>query len=210
MHKDKSVTISAISGASAGGIGWAMSVAFPDSIPPIFGYVGFGVFTLGALLYPVYRLGAKYPGVRRRLPRFLQAELPVERDVWMIEAMVRVCTGAWPPTIEGIVYPKDNSSGRSFSEVATTLIPQAARDGKLPVWGVIKIGATHERVPDDFWRTGKVAYQVLLNSSGGTGETDDPTDPRFCQTTEVPTASPKAWKELMTSRAAVDELWPSK
>jgi len=208
VRKDKSVIISAISGGSVGGFGWAMSVAF-TSIPPLVGYVGLVIFFLGATLYPAYLCGAKYPSVRRRLPRLLQAELPVERDVWVLDAIQRICVGRWDAPRTRNIMDVNPETGLVFARVAQEDFPQAARDGSLVVWGKEGGRMTWGEINREFWAVGRIDVVGILRANIPAGDLNGPNNPENCRTNRLESTN-EQFIQLMTSRAQVDALWPPK
>lgn len=123
------------------------------------------------------------------------------RNVPLLDAIWRIHLGRWGDRAD---YGNDLSARFSF-EKTTSNIRQAARDGKLPVWGIRQRGNTFDPIPLDFSSTHDIEAGYVINPQ--VKDTwvyvKEPTEigqVRYSRTQD--------WSNFMTSREVVEELWP--
>jgi hypothetical protein len=132
---------------------------------------------------------------------------PAKRDTALSDAMWRVFEGVWdkrtPPDDkpgEGVSSPE----ALRFHDV-TSEIRQKAFDGALPVWARRRLHSSlYETVPKEFWSNHDISSSYSMRG---------PEDVFVYVTKplvigEVINARTLIWSDFMTSREAVERLWP--
>lgn len=122
----------------------------------------------------------------------------VERDVWLADAIWRVFLGTWDLPSHKERAPEGESENQRFYDLATKEFRQTAFDGRLPTWAKRSNSDLWELVPKEFWKDHRISYLNVIR--------EDPT--KLSVEKEGSLRSSNEWREFMTSRTAVDALWP--
>jgi hypothetical protein len=132
-------------------------------------------------------------------PKAKSIGLRVERDVWLADAIWRAYLGKWERPDRDLSGPGVGATvAQALHDLAVHEIRQLAFEEKLPVWGKRRGSTLWEPVPPGFWQENRVNYLTILR--------DEPSAilieriPRHERNDE--------WQELMTSKRAVESLWP--
>jgi hypothetical protein len=162
--------------------------AFPD-LPHLLGLVMFWVGIAGVALWGLLRFGV-FDDIDF-LQRWAGSVTP-KRDVGVAAAIAYICYRNWDQD----VFTAAGSSGMDAAR-ALKDFQQAAADGDVPVWG-IRDREIYEPIPAEFWRRHQVEWFDLLKGK-------PTTEPMISASDRG-----ERFKDLMTSRARVEELWPKK
>jgi hypothetical protein len=123
------------------------------------------------------------------------------RDVSLLEALWRAFSGKW----SGQRRVTESHEILRF-EIAADDIRQHAFEGQLPVWARRPHSDLYEPLPRDFWRNHAIETGYSLNAT----ERDV-----WVYVTQAislgdfPNARTTAWEGFMTSREAIEKLWPA-
>ena len=123
------------------------------------------------------------------------------RDVWLKVAITKIVIDDWnDEKINGWGQNLDEDQTEKIGELLTSEIRQAAFDGNLPIWGKRGFQDFWEPLPSKYWQHYNLDYFSFFK--------DDPAELR---TEQVVRGQPKdrVWTALKTSKAVVDDLWPS-
>ncbi|MBR0779142.1 hypothetical protein JQ625_30340 [Bradyrhizobium diazoefficiens] len=177
-----------------------------------FGDVGFSVIAAIAVVWFLYWY------IKRALEAELKSEAaePIQapanlifdsslvKDATLLEAIWRVTLGKWGERRE--YAEKDLEAMKPFWN-ATIEIRQRAFEGKLPIWAKRRgrpNSTLFEIVPPQFWLNHEINEAYCRKSP------DDVwvhvTHPLVVG--EVPHARTNVWTDFVTSRAAIEKLWP--
>ena len=186
--------------------GWASKFNLPDPVW-LQSHTADSVIFWGALTGVFLMLFA--PKVWRKFKRKLVTRVTdcERRDVTLSDALWRAFEGTWDKRIKFDYVSKEKGSklrSRKFYSTATE-IRQKAFDGILPIWAKRPRSNLYEPVPKDFWTNHDIQAGYSLNPDCKdifvyvaypliVGET------RYARTI--------AWEDFMTSREAVERLWP--
>ena len=126
-------------------------------------------------------------------------------DVTLLEAIWRVTLGKWDVRLE---YADNDWEAMKPFWNAVIEIRQRAFEGKLPIWAKRKRppSTLFELVPPQFWINHEINESYCQKSP----------DDVWVQVThplvvgEVPRARTNLWTDFMTSKAAIEKLWPRK
>jgi hypothetical protein len=94
--------------------------------------------------------------------------------------------------------PEGKSENQRFYDLVTKEFRQAAFDGRLPIWAKRSNSDLWELVPKEFWKDQRISYLNVIR--------EDPT--KLSVEKERSLRRSNEWYEFMTSRPAVDALWP--
>jgi hypothetical protein len=122
-----------------------------------------------------------------------------KRDVWLADAIWRVFLGTWdlPPHDERA--PIGQNENQRFFDLVTKEFRQAAFDGQLPIWAKRSNSDLWEEVPEVYWKDRRISYLNVIR--------EDPTKLSVEEAGSLKRSS--EWREFMTSRAAVNTIWPA-
>ena len=137
--------------------------------------------------------GATMAFVRLQVARVAQKDktpaVVVERDTLLGDAVAYMVTGkfdrnaAWENEVGAI-----SGMGAALEE-----FHQAARDGKLHVWGMPKMWGVHDPIPADYWSSHSVNFMALFREQADV-ETDGSPEPHY--------------HDIRVSRAEFEKLRP--
>jgi len=122
----------------------------------------------------------------------------VRRDVWLADAIWRAFLGTWNLPSREERAPQGLSENQRFYDLATKTFRQVAFDGQLPIWAKRGNSDLWQLVPKEFWKDHRIAYLNVIR--------EDPTT--LSVEHEGSLRRSNEWREFMTSRTAVDALWP--
>jgi hypothetical protein len=167
----------------------------------IFGSIAFALFYSG-LIWGGPLLWMKIKKRSRAADVAVMSKL--ERDVSLPDAIWRVFLGRWG---ERINLPKHDFKDRRVYRfvVVCSEIRQAAFDGKLPIWATRQRSYLFEPLPQEFWRNREIIPDVSMHPDF------EEVWVRFTHALavgDVPFAMSSEWERFMTSKDAVDQLWP--
>jgi hypothetical protein len=132
-----------------------------------------------------------------------KASPPIERDVWLRDAMWRAFLRTWHVPDGGIVpLPVGESENQRFAMLIIEEFRQSAFEGKLPIWGRRKGSFIWEPIPSDFWAHNHIDHVLVMSA-----------DPRedIKAMPENPWNKPDTsgdWRHFMTSKAVIERLYP--
>jgi hypothetical protein len=196
------------SGVGLGGVGLQMTGA-PH-------WVGWAIAIVGlcVAIFPfvAHRLNPEpvfHPtnDLRDAPPEPAQAASPkvIQRDVWVHDAIWRIYSGRWErrslgPHGTGFAHEDIERLHECLKEIR-----QAAADGLLQVWGKLgPVGTLWEPIPKGAWSEGNIDWFSF--------EGHGPELLWMAGSIESALNGPHGrdnWRELKTSRARIDELWPA-
>jgi hypothetical protein len=124
------------------------------------------------------------------------------RNVSLSDGLWRAFSGTWGGRIQ--LDTSLTRQTKKFLEAASE-IRQRAFEGTLPVWGRRPASTLYEPIPSEFWRNHAIAAGYSISSTEG--------DiwvyvTRPLVVGDVPNARTPVWKDFMTSREAVEKIWP--
>jgi hypothetical protein len=128
------------------------------------------------------------------------AQIRMQRDVWLYDAICRIFLGRWDQiSLKRGKLDLDNADAAVLQDLVTRHIRQLAAEGALPIWGR-KQGywALWELAPPEFWRHHQVDYQSFLEA-----------DPKLLHALPCNGSHAVPIGELMTSKASVDAFCES-
>jgi hypothetical protein len=124
------------------------------------------------------------------------------RDATLLAAIWRAYLGEWEVPENGGLG-KSTEEGNRFKKIAEHEFRQLAFDGKLPIWARRPNNHLWEEIPKELWRDYHIDYLTAwappLNSF----------DIMAVHHNRFKAAAPANWRDLMTSRAAVEKMWPN-
>jgi len=125
----------------------------------------------------------------------------IERDVWLLDAVFYVAEGRWqsPNMLDRDVSDMEDAEFISKLGPAHRKVMQGASDGDLQVWGkrTDQNRGPYVEIDSKYWENHELEHWNLM---GGNFEE--------IQTSRIGVAPGPIYKELKTSKARVEELWP--
>lgn len=113
------------------------------------------------------------------------------RDVGAAEAITYIATRVWGASIyEAVTASHDVVAAQKALE-------QAARDGSLNVWGLLRQNGPYEPIPSEFWTDNQIEWFSLLKGEPSTASLRQ-------------SDNSAKYALLMTNRGDVQRLWPKK
>jgi hypothetical protein len=174
-----------------------------------FGSVGFPAIAAIAIVWFLYAYirshlkaelvgaGTASPPPEQPKPSVMPDSSSWPRDTLLGAALWRVCFGNWTkPKLPELIKQLEDAGEQ---------IRQRAYEGLLPVWARKPKSTLYEPVPASFWRNHAIIAAFSAATLG---------DEIFVAVTtplivgEVPNARSLAWTDFMTSKEAVEKLWP--
>jgi hypothetical protein len=149
-------------------------------------------------------LQSRPEAVARKAPAF---DNSWTRDVTMLDALWRAFFGEWE--VRPQFSPLDHSSPEVLRLWAIgDRLRQQAFEGELPVWGRRRSrppSNLYEQIPETFWSNHAIdcGYSASSKAQHFWVYVTHP-----LVVGEVPNARTLAWEDFMTSKTAVDKLWP--
>jgi hypothetical protein len=182
-----------------------------------FGSVGFPALASIAIIWFLYsyikiHLKAEFAGPRAEAQRHYPSESATAnatifdpswvRDVSLLDAIWRAHLGRWEARE---VYPLENWEAKKPFYDLTDVIRQMAFEGQLPIWAKRRSSSLFEIVPPEFWRNHdlEAGYCILPQVPDTWVKVTHP-----LKIGEVPNARTMVWEDFMTSKEAVEKLWP--
>lgn len=177
-----------------------------------FGSVGFPVIAAIAFTWLIYSYAkahakAELSGQSGDAPKLATDKAPAQldpswvRDLSLADALWRAYSGDWNGWSQ-ILQPSPEAQ-RFYKTVDE--IRQYALDGSLPIWARKPRSGLYELVPPKFWQNHDITDSYSIESR---------VPDLFIRVThplvvgEVPNAQTNAWTDFMTSKAAIEKLWP--
>jgi hypothetical protein len=138
------------------------------------------------------------------IPNVASQTAPLVRDVWLSDAIWRAYLGTWyiPPGDGLQELNVSESEKRRFAMLVIRDFRQIASDGTLPIWGWKGTSTIWEKVPNEFWKNNHIEH-IQVATNGPQDEIKAQAENPYEQDTS------KEWHHFMTSRAAVEQLYPS-
>lgn len=124
-----------------------------------------------------------------------EASRPIERDIWLQDAVARALYGHWPGEKEKIF---GNDGDLSRMDQITQRMQALAHEGEILIWGKSTPQSLHKAIPKDFWENNQIEFMSLWGP------------PTTARTESVLTDSSPIFRELMVSKAQIEEQWPPK
>lgn len=164
--------------------------------PPLGLLVSLGLLIFGILVLWYLR---KSPIEDAVVPAaHVQETQKVERDTSIYDAVNFIAFGTW---IHQEWHGEEAPTGRvNALGRAANLIRQAARDGKIPIWGKVGIHGTLDPIPAEYWQYAQIDFLSLLRPNANDARTE-------LTSSAQPNVGP--FNSLMTSRSAVEAEWPA-
>lgn len=136
---------------------------------------------------------------RPRRPASKDEQKEITRDVWLSDAIWRAFSGKWERPVIDLAGPGIGlAESQRLHDLITQQIRQLCFEGKLPVWGKPRGSNLWQLVPTAFWKDHLINYLTIIH-----------TDPeKMLIESERDYRTADDWQELMTSRTAVEKLWP--
>ena len=183
---------------SALGIGVGMMVAFGLMIwPEPWLAVNWSGFVVGLGLVAWSGIGlAREKRSRGAVARWWARlrRRPVERDVWLSDALNFVAFGTWDlskePELTGATITAMHQAGEQAR--------QYALDDALPIWGRDGFSGPWKRLPAEYWEAYEIDQFGLMKGEREDLQTE--------ATQNFQSISEPVYRALMTSRAAVERL----
>jgi hypothetical protein len=120
---------------------------------------------------------------------------PTVRDVWLLNAVHYIAYQSWV-LLDMPLDEKHLIAGyRALSE-----LKQKAFDGELPIWGRVGQAELFKPIPKEYWEY--YGFEILSFAK------DNPEE--FCTEKYSDIANDVIYNSLMTSKAKVEGLWPSR
>lgn len=200
----------AISGWINQQIGKAFGMTSPSLVDIVqtvseWGPAFFVALLFGWLMFLAFgsRLAAATPsGSKGEKPEFLRdiesdtavEKIPVQRDIWLLDAIHRAATGEWK------IHNFDELAGGKINEFVGVLekVRQAAFDDDLPIWGKQAQLDIWRPIPREYWEYHGIDWFSMLKGEPENLKTES----------KKTTKNIGTWHSLMTSRQKVSELWP--
>ncbi len=125
------------------------------------------------------------------------------RDALLLDAIWRAHLGQWKARE---TYPHDDWSAKTPFYKAANDIRQMAFEGKLPIWARRPSSNLFEVVPSGFWLNHDIeaGYCIIPEVTDSWVKITFP-----LEVGDVPHARTPKWTDFMTSKLAVEALWPS-
>lgn len=183
---------------SALGIGVGLVVAFGAMIwPEPWPVVKWGGLAIGLSVVAGSAIGLP----RKRWPRGAPARWwarlrprPVERDVWLADALHYAAYGTWDLSKEPELTGANITAMHQASEQAR----QYGLDDALPIWGCDGFSGPWKRLPAEYWEFYQIDQSGLMKGEREDLQTE--------ATRKLQSISEPVYRALMTSRAAVERL----
>lgn len=122
--------------------------------------------------------------------------LAFERDAWLLDAVWRALSGRWARPVLGQSLSAPDY--QRLHDLISGPLRQFLFDGKLPIWAKPRGSSLWQAVPSNFWRAYSINYLTLVDET--------PEDVRAARDKDG--RDTDEWREFMTSRLAVERLWP--
>jgi len=133
-----------------------------------------------------------------------QPSSDIKRDVWLSDAIWRAYLGAWhiPPGDGLLELNVSESEKRRFAMLVIRDFRQIASEGTLPIWGWKGTSTLWEKVPNEFWKNNHIEY-IQVATNGPPDEVKAQAENPYEQDIS------KEWHHFMTSKAVIEQLYPS-
>jgi hypothetical protein len=180
-------------------IGAILAATVPNWLWPLVIVVGFVFLALefAHRRTTVVSLPASEVAPQRETPQSAE----VRRDVSLVEAIDRAFLGRWEKlsrNAEGF-FDLTTAEYQTLHDIAVKEVQQFAFDGDLPMWGHKNTPDVLELIPKQCWKENYVDWFGYVR-----GRPEE-----LCTKIWVPGHNERQeWKNLWTSRIAVDRLWP--
>jgi hypothetical protein len=127
---------------------------------------------------------------------------PIERDVWLSNAVWRAYLGIWHIPDGGLLgLNVSESEKQRFAILVIRDFRQMAFEGKIPIWGWRRGSTVWEEVPREFWGENQIDHIPIATADSPEqimAQADNPW--------KKPDTS-RDWSHFMTSKAVIEQLY---